>query len=275
MVILNELFINVFVAVAFFALGVHFFVSRYLKVPNRAFLAWERLSIAVVLIVQAIGLSLLIFPDGKTMHFSVGVALAIILWLAVFIYWLESFSARMEGLQPIILLLAAVCALAPILIPGRYVVSYAHLPSFYLHFFASILAYSLLTLASIHAIFMGVAEHALHRRVFMRHLSYLPPLLAMEKTLFHMIYAGFALLSVAVLTGVFFAEEIFGKATRLDHKTVFAIISWATFAILIFGRMRWGWRGRRALKWTLAGFLFLLLAYIGSRFVLEVILERV
>ena len=275
MVILNELFINVFAALLFFALGVHFCISRYFKAPNQAFFAWERLAIASALLIQGVGLALLIFPDGKTMHFSVGVALAIILWLAVFIYWLESFSARMEGLQPIILLFAAACALAPILMPVRYVVSYAHLPSFYLHFFASILAYSLLTLASIHAIFMGVAEHALHRRVFMRHLSYLPPLLAMEKTLFHMIYAGFALLCVAVLTGVFFAEEIFGKAAKLDHKTIFAMMSWCTFAILIFGRLRWGWRGRRALKWTLWGFLFLLLAYIGSRFALEILLKRI
>ncbi len=275
MVILNELFVNIFAALCFLALGVHFFVSRYLKSPNQALFAWERAGIALALIIQGVGLALSIFPDGKTMHFSVGVALAIILWLAVFIYWLESFSERMEGLQPIILILAAFCALAPVILPTRYVVSYAHLPSFYLHLSASILAYSLLTLASIHAIFMAVAEQALHRRVFMHHLSYLPPLLVMEKTLFHMIYAGFALLSVAVLTGVIFAEEIFGKAAKMDHKTVFATISWFTFATLIFGRFRWGWRGRRALHWTLTGFLFLMLAYIGSRFVLEVLLERV
>ena len=117
----------------------HFCISRYFKAPNQAFFAWERLAIASALLIQGVGLALLIFPDGKTMHFSVGVALAIILWLAVFIYWLESFSARMEGLQPIILLLAAACALAPILMPVRYVVSYAHLPSFYLHFFVIIM----------------------------------------------------------------------------------------------------------------------------------------
>lgn len=274
MLILNDC-LHIFSALLFLVLGIYFAYSRYAKAPNAAFQTQERIFIALPLLLQAIALAMAIFPDGKIMHFSVGIALAIIMWLAVLIYWLESFSARLEGLQPIILLLAAACALAPILMPARYIVAYAHLPLFYLHFLVSIVAYSLLTLASIHAIFMGVAEQALHRRVFVRHLSYLPPLLAMEKTLFHIIYAGFAFLCVALLTGVFFAEEVFGQPLRLDHKTIFALISWLTFATLIFGRMRWGWRGRRALKWTLSGFVFLFLAYIGSRFVLEILLNKI
>ena len=82
------------------------------------------------------------------------------------------------------------------------------------------------------------------------------------------------MLTATLLSGVFFSETLFGKAMSLNHKTVFAIISWLIFAALLLGRQLRGWRGRVALRWTLAGFAALLLAYVGSRFVLEIILGR-
>jgi ABC-type uncharacterized transport system permease subunit len=82
------------------------------------------------------------------------------------------------------------------------------------------------------------------------------------------------LLTLTLATGVVFSEEVFGTALRFNHKTLFAIFSWLIFGALLVGRWRYGWRGRKALRWTLAGFLALLLAYVGSRFVLEVILGR-
>ena len=82
------------------------------------------------------------------------------------------------------------------------------------------------------------------------------------------------LLTLTLATGALFSEEVFGRALRFNHKTVFAILSWVIFGLLLAGRWRYGWRGRTALRWTLAGFVMLLLAYVGSRFVLEVILAR-
>ena len=79
---------------------------------------------------------------------------------------------------------------------------------------------------------------------------------------------------LTLATGIVFSESLFGRALRFDHKTLFALLSWATFAFLLAGRYFYGWRGRQALRWTLAGFVMLLLAYIGSRFVMEVILAR-
>jgi ABC-type uncharacterized transport system permease subunit len=73
---------------------------------------------------------------------------------------------------------------------------------------------------------------------------------------------------------VLFSETLFGRAFRFDHKTLFAVLSWLTFAVLLGGRTLRGWRGRTALRWTLFGFALLMLAYVGSRFVLEVILGR-
>jgi ABC-type uncharacterized transport system permease subunit len=103
----------------------------------------------------------------------------------------------------------------------------------------------------------------------------MPPLLTMERVLFQVLGIGFVLLTLTLASGVFFSEEIFGRALRFDHKTVFAVIAWLIFAVLLAGRVVYGWRGRVALKGTFAGFAALLLAYVGSRFVLEVILGRV
>jgi ABC-type uncharacterized transport system permease subunit len=96
----------------------------------------------------------------------------------------------------------------------------------------------------------------------------------MEKLLFRLIWIGFVLLSLTVLSGIVFSEELFGRPLRWDHKSVFALLSWLLFAALLVGRRWRGWRGKTALRFTLAGFATLVLAYVGSRFVLEVILHR-
>jgi len=103
----------------------------------------------------------------------------------------------------------------------------------------------------------------------------LPPLLTMEKLLFRMLLVGFVLLTLTVGSGVFFSEALFGKPLTIDHKTLFAFASWGIFATLLIGRHAWGWRGKRALRLTLVGFALLVLAYVGSRFVAEVILGRI
>ena len=82
------------------------------------------------------------------------------------------------------------------------------------------------------------------------------------------------LLTLTLVTGVFFSEQVFGRPFQFNHKTVFGILSWLIFAALLGGRWRYGWRGRIAVRWTLTGFLMLVLAYIGSKFVLEIILGK-
>ncbi len=135
-------------------------------------------------------------------------------------------------------------------------------------------AYSLFTIASLHVLLMALLERRLHHRTLPQALRGLPPLLAMETLLFRIIWAGFILLTLTIASGVVFSEELFGRAAKLNHKTVFGVLSWIVFALLLGGRFVYGWRGRVAVRWTLAGFLMLVLAYIGSKFVLEVILGR-
>jgi ABC-type uncharacterized transport system permease subunit len=121
---------------------------------------------------------------------------------------------------------------------------------------------------------MAVMERRLHRGNLPQFMKGLPPLLSMETLLFRIIAAGVVLLTLTLGSGILFSEELFGKPMQLNHKTVFGILSWIIFVALLAGRGRYGWRGRIAMRWTLAGFLSLVLAYIGSRFVLEVLLQR-
>ena len=138
----------------------------------------------------------------------------------------------------------------------------------------ALLAYSFFTIASLHVLLMALLERRLHGGDLPFGLQKLPPLLTMEKLLFRIIAAGFVLLTLTLGSGIIFSEELFGKAMRFNHKTVFGILSWLIFAALLGGRQLYGWRGRIAVRWTLAGFLMLVLAYVGSKFVLEVLLGR-
>lgn len=276
--IVIQLLPHILAALIYAALGFHFWHSRWRESETQhvatPMQAWERGAIAAALVTHGFGLYDTLFsPNG--MRFSFSLALSLMMLLAVLIYWLESFMARMEGLQPLVLPLAAACAAAPIAFPQVHLVANASATGFKLHFLAAMLAYSLLTLSALHAIFMGFTENALHKRTLKRSLTTLPPLLVMESLLFRMLLAGFILLTLTVGSGVLFSEVLFGKPFTLEHKTLFAFASWAIFATLLVGRHFWGWRGKRALRWTLAGFALLILAYVGSRFVAEVILGRI
>lgn len=259
------------------ALGFHFWRTRWAETEKAKVATpmqhWERGGILLALGMHGLGLYDGLFGAGD-MRFSFSFALSLMLWLAVFIYWLESFHARMEGLQPMVLPLAAGCALLPPIFPYAHALPHADSVGFKLHFMAAMLAYSLFTLSALHAVFMGFAERKLHQRSLTKSLASLPPLLTMEALLFRMIIVGFLLLTAALASGALFSEALFGKAFSFDHKTLFAFASWIIFAALLIGRRAWGWRGRTALRWTMAGFFLLLMAYVGSRFVVEVILAR-
>ncbi|MDD5296397.1 MAG: cytochrome c biogenesis protein CcsA [Rhodocyclaceae bacterium] len=232
-----------------------------------------RLVLLTAIIVQGLALHEDMF-QGSQMRFGFSTALAMMSWLAIAVYWIESLYARLEGLQALGLPLAAVCALLPLMFPAPLLTVDAGSAAFRAHFIVAMLAYSLFTLAALHALLMAAAEKRLHRGRMSRALASLPPLLTMESLLFRLISVAFLLLTATLVSGVLFSEVLFGKAVTVSHKTVFAFVSWAIFAALLFGRHVWGWRGRKALRWTLAGFLALLLAYVGSRFVVEVLLGR-
>ncbi|HTJ97341.1 MAG TPA: cytochrome c biogenesis protein CcsA [Rhodocyclaceae bacterium] len=238
-------------------------------------LGWtERVWLLAALFLHGFTVIAELFDDGQ-MRFGFAIAVSLMLWLALALYWIESFYTRMEGLQMLGLPLAAVGVLLPLAFPSQHLLMNASSAMFRAHFLIAMLAYSLFTLAALHALLMMAAERSLHRGRLPRILSNLPPLMTMEALLFRLIHIAFVLLTLTLLSGIFFSETLFGKALTFNHKTVFAILSWLIFAALLIGRHLRGWRGQLALRWTLAGFVALLLAYVGSRFVLEVILGRI
>ena len=137
------------------------------------------------------------------------------------------------------------------------------------HILTSILAYSIFAIAALQALVLARQDHELRNHHVRGLVRALPPLQLMEQLLFEMIWLGTILLSASLLTGLIFIEDIF--AQHLVHKTGLSLIAWALFATLLWGRIRHGWRGMQAIRWVLGGFASLMLAYFGSKFILELL----
>lgn len=239
-------------------------------------------SIAVVTalawLAHGAGLWLDVFTPGS-LRLGFAAMLSSALWISVGAYWLENRNFSLDGLRRMVMPSAALACALQALFPGALIPLEGRSPMFGWHIAIATLAYSTLTIAAFHAVLMALQESRLHTRsekitFLSAALDQLPALLTMEKLLFRLIGFGFVLLSFTVLTGIVFSEQLFGQALKLDHKSVFTILSWLLFAALLAGRRFQGWRGKTALSFTLAGFATLLLAYVGSRFVLEVVLHR-
>lgn len=140
------------------------------------------------------------------------------------------------------------------------------------HVLTSVLSYAMLTLATVQALLLAVQNNHLKHHHPGGFIRALPPLQTMETLLFEMIWLGFVLLTIALGTGFIYLESMF--AQQVVHKTILSILAWLTFGALLAGRYRFGWRGRKAIHWTIVGFTILVLAYFGSKAVLELILER-
>ncbi|MCB5191321.1 cytochrome c biogenesis protein CcsA [Methylobacillus arboreus] len=233
---------------------------------------WQSGLIAVGLILHGLSLYCTLFSQGLNLSFPN--ALSAILWLTVLIYWITNLRHHLHSLQAFVLPPAAFFVLLQAWQPEAHVIPYAEQPLFVAHMVIAMLAYSLLTFAALHALLMTAAERKLHQKSSWLKLPDFPPLMTMETLLFRIITLGFALLTLTLISGMMFSELLFNQPMQFTHKNVFTILSWLIFGGLLFGRYRYGWRGRTAVRWTLSGFVLLLLAYAGSKFVLEVLLHR-
>jgi ABC-type uncharacterized transport system permease subunit len=208
--------------------------------------------------------------------------LSLIAWVGLAFYWFQSWFLPISSLRWLAVLFALACSLLPSLFPGVLISPRAVSdPWFKGHFIVATISVGLLSLAAMHAMLMSIQDRALHRQLAIvpnsrvaHWLEDLPPLMTMESLLFNLLYVGFALLSLTVFSGLLFSQTLFGRPLVFDHKTIFALVSWFLFAGLLLARWRVGLRGRAAIRWVLSAYSALLLAYVGSRFVLEVILQR-
>jgi ABC-type uncharacterized transport system permease subunit len=250
-------------------------------VESRFSTAMVQVAIFVILVIHGVQLHDSVFtPEGFVFGFAQD--LSLIAWVGLAFYWFQSWFLPISSLRWMALMFALICAFLPSLFPGVLISPKAVSdPWFKGHFVVATVAVGLLSLAAMHAMLMSVQDRALHRQLAIipngrlaHWLEDLPPLMTMESLLFNLLYVGFALLSLTVFSGLLFSQTLFGKPLVFDHKTIFALVSWVLFAGLLLARWRVGLRGRAAIRWVLSAYTALLLAYVGSRFVLEVILQR-
>lgn len=209
---------------------------------------------------------------GATPRFGFAPALSVTAWLVGAVYAVESQVYPQLRTHWALAALGGGAVLLALLFPGSPLHATAS-PWLPLHWALGIASYGLFGAAVLHAWLMRRAEGRI------RHAddgqSGLP-LLTLERLTFRFVGAGFLLLSATLVLAILFSQQLYGSATPLkwDHKAAFSVLSWLTFAILLVGRARFGWRGRRAVRVIYIGSALLLLAYVGSRFVMEIVLER-
>jgi|CXWL01.1.fsa_nt_gi ABC-type uncharacterized transport system permease subunit len=218
------------------------------------------------------GAVLLVGLLGSTPKFGFAPALSVTAWLVAAVYAVESHVYPQLETRWTLAILGAASVLLALVFPGTalHANASAWLP---LHWALGIASYGLFGTAVVHAWFMTRTEERI--RLAVDPHSGLP-LLTLERLTFRFVGAGFLLLSATLLVGIAFGEHLYGRGVtwKWDHKTVFSLLSWLTFAVLLVGRARFGWRGRRAVRVLYIGAGLLFLAYVGSRFVLEIILGR-
>ncbi len=211
-------------------------------------------------------------PTGLDLSFAN--ALSLVAGLAVLVAWASGVIRALPGISAVVLPVAALCALGPASGESPHRFAYAAEPWAAVHIAVALLAYALFVVAALQALVLIGLESRLRRGLPAESEGSVPPLLMLERFMFRLVGLGFVLLTATLITGFLFSEEIFGRPLTFTHKNVFSVAGWITFAILLFGRWRYGWRGRPALHWILAGTALLVLGYLGSKFVMEVLLRR-
>jgi len=212
------------------------------------------------------------FYSQATLNFSLFNTASLISSLVALLLLLTTINKPVEKLGLAIFPLAAICLSASLIFTDQRVVVEITSWQMSTHILSSIIAFSLLSIAALQAILLAIQEQQLRNHPPKKFIHTLPPLQTMEALLFQMISTGLLFLSISLVSGFIFIDDLF--AQHLAHKTILALIAWITFTWLLIGRIKYGWRGQTAIKWTLVGFSLLLLAYFGSKLVLELILQR-
>jgi len=233
----------------------------------------ERFLLPLLLVIHGLLLfHTVLGPAGVNINFTNAVAM--VAWLATLLYWVGSLVRQQPGLSAMVLPVAAAgSALGTLPLAPRWL-PYSNQPLAALHIVIALLAYGLFLVAAVQAVLLMMVDRRLHQGGSNLLTQAIPPLLTMERALFRQIAMAFLLLTVTVVSGMLFSDVLFQKPLRLTHHVLFSFLAWFVFAGLLFGRQRFGWRGRTALWWVVAGTVMLLLAYFGAKFVAEILLGR-
>ncbi len=228
-----------------------------------------QLRLAMAAAIGHLLLIVLVATQSGYLTFQFVNAMSMIGWVVASLVLLLSLREPIATLGVVIFPIAAIAAAASALLPVD--ASAAPMPhGVALHAVISVVAYGILMVSAVQACVLAIQNHRLHTHSAGGFVRNLPPLASMETLLFRLIAAGFFALTVALATGLTYLEDMF--AQHLVHKTVLSLIAWAIYGALLLGRQFRGWRGRTAVRWTLAASAMLVLAYAGSKFVAEVLL---
>jgi ABC-type uncharacterized transport system permease subunit len=238
----------------------------------RGAITWVLSLAACAIAFHAIGIHGLIFtPQG--FQFSFYIALAFIFLTVNTLVLVSSLKKPLHNLFVLLFPISAIALICAIMIPPTAAPLTNIGTDISFHILLSVLAYSLLTIATLQALVLAYQNRQLHNKQLTGVVRMLPPLQTMEQLLFELLWAGMILLTLGILTGFLFFDDLF--AQHLVHKSAFSILAWFIYGTLLWGRHRQGWRGNTAIRWTLGGFAALMLAYFGSKLVLELILGGV
>jgi ABC-type uncharacterized transport system permease subunit len=223
------------------------------------------------LFLHALVLYQLVFTEyGLNMGFYN--ALSLVSWVVALLIILTTLIKPTENLAMVVLPVTALALFLEFILPSERIIGGSANFGLDIHIILSISAYSLLTIAALQSIILAIQERQLRARHPVRVMRLLPPMQNMEDLLVQLLWVGFFLLSLGLATGLMFVHDLMNQ--HLVHKTVLSILAWLIFGVVLFGRRTWGWRGKHLVRWTLGGFALLVLAYFGSKFVLELILQR-
>ena len=230
---------------------------------------WVALAPAIVaMLLQAAALNAVIIqPQG--LNLGLFAAFSLIAWLISIQILLSSIYRRIESLGIVIFPLSGCAGLIASLHFSDHLIITSN-QAIQGHIMISVIAYSLITLGAFQAGLLAYQDRSIRQHQPGGFIRFLPPLHDMETLLFQFLGFGFICLSASLVSGFIYLEDIF--AQHLVHKTVLSIVGWAILGVLLFGRLKFGWRGKTAIRWTLSAFVFLMLAFFGSKLVLEFIL---
>lgn len=206
---------------------------------------------------------------GKPMHLDIITAGSYVMWLVNLILLITTLKRKVEVLAILILPITLLGMLAPQIFDLDINPIVNMKSGLGIHILFSLLAYSLLMLASFQALLLAYQNNQLHNHQHSPLMRALPSLEDMEHLLFRLIAVGVVMLSIGLLSGFYYLDNLFGSG--IAHKTILSILAWIIFSILLLGRWKYGWRGRKAVHWTLAGFIILMLAFFGTRIVQELL----
>lgn len=209
------------------------------------------------------------------LHFGAAEALSLTAWLALAIYLAGKTIWRLPMPLEMLIALASALLLLALILPPSPPLDYHLTPLARGHILIAMLAYGTLTNAAATALLMRLADRSLHHPHARMLQRALPPLLILEQLLFLCLWTGFALLTLTLFSGLLFAEDMWGQALVFNHKTMFSLVAWLFFGILLAGHHWRGWRGRLAANWVLVGYILLLLGYMGAQLIMARLLQHV